>query len=74
MVMGYSDGNSGLAMERAMTAANEFCLTQGKLFILRHERSQATSAQLLFSCVTEDDPEYKRPDLHQDPSVVVENH
>jgi hypothetical protein len=31
------------------------------------------SVTYVFSCIAEDDPEYKRPDLRQDPSVVIED-
>ena len=31
------------------------------------------STTLVFSCVAEDDPEYTRPNLTKDPSVVIED-
>jgi hypothetical protein len=63
----------------AMKAANVHCASLGRRMIIRRTETQGTpgvtdmSSSLVFSCVTEDDPEYKRPDLQKDPNVIIQD-
>lgn len=63
----------------AMKAANVHCASLGRRMIIRRTDTQGTpgltdmSSSLVFSCVTEDDPEYKRPDLQKDPNVIIQD-
>lgn len=63
----------------AMKAANVHCASLGRRMIIRRTDTQGIpgltdmSSSLIFSCVTEDDPEYKRPDLQKDPSVIIQD-
>ncbi len=59
----------GESIIAASKAANAFCEKQGKFVVVRSTETSGHAAWggersgLIFSCVTADDPEYKRPDL-----------
>ena len=57
----------------AVKAANSYCESQQNHMILRRIDASALSIDVIFSCVSESDPEYQRPNLRKDPSVVIEN-
>jgi hypothetical protein len=63
---------AGHSMINATKAANAYCANLGKVMIIRNTQSVGTSgmgsehSNLIFSCVSEDDPEYKRPELHKE--------
>lgn len=57
----------------ALKAANQYCDSQNNHMIVRRLDANALTIGLTFSCVSEDDPEYKRPNLKKDPSVIIEN-
>lgn len=71
--------NSGQSIIAATKAANEYCAKQGRFMIIRHTQTGGNAgfggehSNLIFSCVTADDPEYKRPNLRNDPTTVVED-
>lgn len=80
MVSGSGTGglSYGKTMPAALKAANAYCTKEGKLMIARHTETQGRfngeAADLLFSCVTADDPEYKRPNMRKDNGVTtIEN-
>lgn len=66
---------------QSMKAANAFCAKQGKFAIVRNT-SGATNPfgydngnDMVFSCVSADDPEYQRPNLRKDNGITtIENH
>lgn len=62
---------------QSMKTANTFCAKQGKFAIVRNT-SGATNPfgydngnDMVFSCVSADDPEYNRPTLRQDNGVTT---
>jgi hypothetical protein len=57
--------------------ANQYCSAQGLHMIIRRTDSSVAgfgnrSNDLIFSCVSDSDPEWRRPNLKRDPSVVIE--
>ena len=72
----WNKGNSAIT---ASKAANAYCERMGKHMIVRRMDTSGTpgwttlSANFIFSCVTEDDPEYQRPNLKKDPNTVIED-
>jgi len=56
-----------------LKAANQYCASQDNHMIVRRLDANAVDVSLTFSCVSEDDPEYKRPNLKKDPNVIIEN-
>jgi hypothetical protein len=63
----------------AAKSANEFCNKLGKHMIVRRTGTEGVAglgpvtATFIFSCVSESDPEYTRPDLQKDPSVIIQD-
>jgi hypothetical protein len=63
----------------AAKEANEYCAKQGKVMRVRNTSSHGTqgwtgtSSSLIFSCISESDPEYTRPDLRREPDTVIED-
>jgi hypothetical protein len=59
----------GRSLVDATKKANEFCDKQGKVMIIRNTSTDGNAtwsnevSNLVFSCVTKDDPEYQRPNL-----------
>ena len=66
---------------KSLKTANDFCAKQGKVVVVRNT-SGATNPfgydngnQMIFTCVSADDPEYTRPTLRKDNGVTtIENH
>jgi hypothetical protein len=54
-------------------SANGYCASQNTHMIVRRLDANALSVSLMFSCVSEDDPEYQRPNLRKDPNVIIDN-
>jgi hypothetical protein len=81
MIAGRDAGtlNAGKGIIKAIEKANAYCATLSKLMVVRRvdthpvELTAGETSQLIFSCVTADDPEYKRPNLSKDPSVIIED-
>lgn len=81
MVAGKAVGgiNSGQSLIAATKEANQFCARQGKFMIIRNTETGGNAgfggehSNLIFSCVTADDPEYQRPNLHKEPTTVIED-
>ncbi len=80
MVSGAGTGglSYGKTMPAALKAANAYCTKQGKFMVPRHTETQGRfngeAADLLFSCVAADDPEYTRPNMRKDNGVsTIEN-
>jgi len=63
---------AGHSIINATKAANDYCAKLRKVMIIRHTETVGTSgmgsehANLIFSCVSPDDPEYTRPDFRKD--------
>jgi hypothetical protein len=63
----------------AAKSANEFCANLGKQMIVRRTGTEGLAGfgpvtnTFIFSCVSENDPEYKRPDLQKDPNVIIQD-
>ena len=64
---------------KAAQEASAYCAKQGKFMIVRNTRGDGvqwwtgTSSSLIFSCVDENDPEYKRPTLRKEADTVIED-
>jgi hypothetical protein len=61
----------------AARAANAYCEKRGRHMIIRRTDNAMlaggpVSNTLIFSCVTDTDPEYRRPNLRTEPNVKVE--
>jgi hypothetical protein len=73
---GYS---SGSLQVRAAQEANKFCNQMGKQMVVRNTNNEGvqmwtgTSSGLIFSCISEKDPEYVRPALRKEADTVIEN-
>jgi hypothetical protein len=75
MVAGTAMGgiNAGQSMIAATKEANQYCAKQGRFMIIRHTETSGSAgfggehSNLIFSCVTADDPEYQRPNLVDQP-------
>ncbi len=73
-------GHSGGSLQvKAAQSANAFCAKQGKQFIVRNTGTQGlqgwtpTSSTLIFSCISEKDPEFQRPNLRAEPTTIIED-
>lgn len=73
---GYSQGTLQV---KAAQRASSFCAERGKVFVVRNTGGQgiqgwtSTSSTLIFSCVSENDPEYQRPNLKKEADTVIED-
>ena len=56
-----------------VNAANKYCSSQNTYMIVRRMDASGMAVSLMFSCVSEDDPEYQRPNLKKEPNVIIEN-
>jgi hypothetical protein len=74
MINGQARGGAvtGHSIIEATKAANAFCAQKGLLMMPRTANTEgsatwtAETSTLVFSCVREDDPEYKRPDMRKE--------
>jgi putative hemolysin len=62
----------------AARAASNYCEKQGRHMVIRRIDNAAlvggpVSNTMVFSCVTGNDPEYRRPNLRHEPDVVIED-
>jgi hypothetical protein len=63
----------------AVKTANAYCDKQGKHMIVRRTDTTGTAGwtpvtdALIFSCVSDDDPEWQRPNLQRDPNTVIQD-
>jgi hypothetical protein len=81
MIVGHAQGgmNSGKGQLEAVKAANAYCAKSNKFMVIRRTDWAGNAAwggehdTLIFSCVDENDPEYKRPELRKDPTTVIED-
>lgn len=80
MVSGSGTGglSYGKTLTAALKSANAYCAKESRFMIVRNEETQGRfngeAANLIFSCVTADDPEYTRPHLRKDNGVTtIEN-
>jgi hypothetical protein len=81
LISGRANGglNAGKGTIQATQKANAYCASQNKFMIVRRIDTNGNaavfgeSASLYFSCVTQDDPEYQRPNLRRDPTEVIED-
>jgi hypothetical protein len=79
MVIGSANGGmmAGHSMLEATKTANAYCAKLQKVMIIRHTETGGNAgfggehSNLIFSCVSEDDPEYKRPNLRKDNGVTT---
>lgn len=71
--------NSGESLIAATKAANAYCATQKKVMVIRNTSTGGNAgfggehSQLIFSCVDENDPEYRRPNIMPTPTTVIED-
>lgn len=62
---------------QSLKTANEYCAQQGKVIVIRNTSSSTnpfgyeTGNQLIFSCVSDSDPENARPELRKDDGVLT---
>jgi hypothetical protein len=62
----------------AVKAANQYCGTESRQMIIRRMDTNGVpglspvSSTLVFSCVSADDPEYRRPNLQHEPNVRIQ--
>lgn len=81
LVTGRANGglNAGKGIIHATQQANAYCAREQKFMIIRHVETTGNAAifgetaSLIFSCVDQNDPEYKRPNLRKDPNTVIED-
>ena len=59
----------------AITQAVEYCTNTGKLLdpVSTRARPVDNTYTLIFRCLAEDDPGYRRPNWESVPDVVIEN-
>ena len=78
-VSSTADGfrSAAAARESAFQKGTEKCGSQGKKFMFMNERTARTrmdvdtTVNVTFRCLSEDDPEYRRPSIEQTPDVVI---
>jgi hypothetical protein len=69
----------GSLQVKAAQSASAFCAERGKVFVVRNTGGQgvqgwtSTSSTLIFSCVSENDPEHQRPNLRKEADTVIED-
>jgi hypothetical protein len=81
MITGQAHGglNSGQSNVAAVEQANAYCTSLHRYMIVRRLDTSGVAAfggetaRLVFSCVTENDPEYQRPNLRPEPTTVIED-
>jgi hypothetical protein len=81
LLMATSRGGLFAGQERidGLKAANRYCEQQDRHMIIRRTDTNGIPGvgpmtnSLVFSCVTDFDPEYGRPNLRHDPNVVIED-
>ena len=81
LIAGRAQGsmNAGMGMIAATKDANAYCAKQDRYMVVRRTSETGNPGfggqtdQLIFSCVTADDPEYTRPNLHNDPTTVIQD-
>lgn len=64
----------------SLKAANAYCATSSRHMIIRRTDTSGiaigalpVTTALVFSCVDDSDPEWQRPNLRKDPTMVVED-
>ena len=68
------------ASVKSLQTANAFCAKLGKVVVIRNTNSTTNGFgyevgnSTTFSCVSENDPEYHRPNLRKDDGVVTVDH
>lgn len=81
LIAGHAGGsfNAGKGLIEATKQANAYCAKQQRFMVIRRTQESGNagfggqSDELIFSCVTADDPEYTRPNLRKDPTTIVED-
>ena len=81
MIVGRAQGgmNAGKGELEAVKAANAYCAQTGKFMVIRRTDSGGNAGfggehnTLIFSCLNENDPEYQRPNLHKDPTTIIQD-
>ncbi len=77
-----SERGMSAAAKQAITEANTFCQSQGKYFLPKNKSQQSAMSgfgdtvdtySLIFMCVAENDPEYKRGDWKKNPDAIIED-
>ena len=53
----------------SISAANSFCAQSGKASLVKN----ITGDDVIFRCLSSNDPEYRRPDYQKSPSIVIQN-
>jgi hypothetical protein len=84
-VVGTSEFGYGSAKEVAMKEANKFAAGKGLSILVLNDRHASNSdaarsmsgvmhtVEIVFRLVSQNDPEYQRPNYRSEPNVVIEN-
>ena len=70
-------GGQGHVLSDAIKEANAHCASLGKEFVPRNTSQSGVpgwttvNAQLIYSCVDKNDPEYTRPNMEKVPNTVI---
>jgi outer membrane murein-binding lipoprotein Lpp len=80
-VSATADGmrSAASARQSAFEAGKDMCTKQGKRFMFMNESMSRTrmgidtTVDVTFKCLSENDPEYTRPQIRQAPDVVIED-
>ena len=74
----FGTSSSAKLQINAAQKANAFCESKGKVMHVRNISNRddlytGNSSSLIFSCISESDSEYARPDLQPVPDTVIED-
>lgn len=70
-------GETG-AKSLAIKEASQYCLSENKQFLLKNMNARPSShlpggtADIIFRCLNENDPEYLRPNYSRSPDILIE--
>ena len=75
---GSVSGNDTRAKREALTEANAYCASKGKVILVQNTQMSSTLAgstsDLVFQCLDENDPAAKvLPVYRKEPNIVIEN-
>ena len=75
---GSVSGNDTMAKRDALTEANAYCASKGKVILVQNTTMSSTLAgstsDLVFQCLDENDPNAKvSPVYRKEPNIVIEN-
>ena len=77
-----SEFGMSAASKKAITEATEFCQSQGKYFLPKNTNQKSAMSgfgdtldtySLIFRCLSENDPEYRRGEWGKSPDTIIED-